>query len=180
MSAVKIIGFKANLFSAGQQLSQTCLLPIKLEDRYAPLVTREIKERAEPAGITTLWGSFIRERWKEAVVLLVVLSPEKWISFAQYDAILLSIMSSHSQDFHINCVDRLCRVCGFRVEKRYNKGLKPKPCKSYVTSILQTFNIDIMGDGEGTQSCLISIKCYYKLINAAKRAKDLSLYISCE
>ena len=156
------------------------MLPIKLEDRYAPLVTREIKEKAETAGITTLWGSFIRERWKEAVVLLVVLSLEKWINFAQCDATLSSIMSSHSQDFHINCVDRLCRVCGFRVEKRHNKKPKPKPCKSYVTSILQTFNIDITGDGEGTQSCLICVKCYYKLIVAPKRAKDVSLYISCE
>ena len=53
------------------------MLPIKLEDRYAPLVTREIKEKAETASITTLWGSFIRERLKEAVVLLVVLSLKK-------------------------------------------------------------------------------------------------------
>ena len=102
------------------------MLPIKLEDRYAPLVTREIKEKAETGSITTLLGSFIRERWKEAVVLLVVLSLEKWINSAQCDATLSSIMSSHSQDFHINCVDRLCRVCGFRVEKRHNKGLKPE------------------------------------------------------
>ena len=58
------------------------MLPITLEDRYAPLVTREMKEKAEPAGVATLWGSFIRERWKEAVVLLVVLSLEKWINFA--------------------------------------------------------------------------------------------------
>ena len=54
------------------------MLLIKLEDRYAPLVTREIKEKAEPAGVTTPWGSFIRERWKEAVVFLV-LFPKKWI-----------------------------------------------------------------------------------------------------
>ena len=56
------------------------MLPIKLEDRYAPLVTREIKEKAEPAGVTTPWGSFIRERWKEAVVLLVVLSLENGLA----------------------------------------------------------------------------------------------------
>ena len=89
-------------------------------------------------------------------------------------------MSSHTQDFNINCIDRLCRVCGFRVEKRHNKGPKPKPCKSYVTTILQTFNIDIKGVSEGTQSCLICVQCHDKLINAPKRAKDVSLYISCE
>ena len=65
-----------------------------------------------------LFGAVLSERGGETVVLLVVLSPKQWIRFALCDAILLGIMSSHSQDFHTNCVDRVCRVCGFRVEKK--------------------------------------------------------------
>lgn len=100
--------------------------------------------------------------------------------FAPCDAVFTVRMFSHSRDFHIKCANRLCRVCGLRVEKRHNKWPEPKPCRSYATSLLQTFDIDITGVSGGTHPSMVCVKCYYKMINAPKRAKDVSQYISSD
>lgn len=66
---------------------------------------------------------------------------------------------------HIHFLERMCRLCGERVQDRskHAKGYKPKPCTNYREKIIKTFGVNLNEDIEGQHPTYLCHKCHKKL-----------------
>lgn len=66
---------------------------------------------------------------------------------------------------HIQFLERMCRLCGERVQDRekHAKGYSPKLCRNYCEKICKTFGVNLDEDIEGQHPTHICHKCHKKL-----------------
>ena len=89
-------------------------------------------------------------------------------------------MSVHSLNVHLNCVNKLCRVCSNRVEKFERGACRAKSCTVYAAKLFSVFAIDTSCDIKGVHSEYFCSKCYYTLVNAYRQPGEVKDYIRPE
>ena len=82
-------------------------------------------------------------------------------------------MSVHSLNFHLNCANKLCRVCSNRVEKFERGACRAKSCTVYAAKLFSVFAIDTSCDIKGVHSEYFCSKCYYTLVNAYRQPSEV-------
>ena len=85
-------------------------------------------------------------------------------------------MSSDSSGFQTNHQDSLtglCRICGERARRKYEKTI-PKLCVDYKSDIIQVYRLNINGDDIDRHPTKICNRCY-TVMKKALRTKDVNI-----
>lgn len=68
-----------------------------------------------------------------------------------------------SLDFHINALDKLCRICGNRLRKRIEEQRSPLKCCDNTKEILSVFGVSTWGDKPDVHPRCLCDKCGRKI-----------------
>lgn len=74
-------------------------------------------------------------------------------------------------DLHISALQSLCRLCGNRAKKKYDKR-PAKLCNNYTQDILTIYGVDIRKDQSD-----IHPSCYRRIINTKRTENDESYVV---
>ena len=81
--------------------------------------------------------------------------------------LLIMEQSDHSISSHKEKLNQLCRICGQRSSKKYEKR-PPKQCESYASSIEAVYKINIQRDTDGIHSKTMCFRCYARMSTLSK------------
>ena len=85
-------------------------------------------------------------------------------------------MSSDSSGFQTNHQDSLtglCRICGERARRKYEKTI-PKLCVDYKSDIIQVYRLNINGDDTDKHPTRMCNRCY-TVMKKSLRTKDVNI-----
>lgn len=83
----------------------------------------------------------------------------------------MSCDSSGLQTNHQDSLTGLCRICGERARRKYEKSI-PKLCADYKSDIFQVYRLNGNGDDTDRHPTEICIRCY-EMMKKALRTKDM-------
>ena len=70
-------------------------------------------------------------------------------------------------EFHMHCLNNLCRICCNRAQKYHQRCKKPvRKCSTYAAAIKEFYGIDITTDESNVHATGLCDVCYRKMINA--------------
>ncbi len=87
-----------------------------------------------------------------------------------------------SLQYHYNCLEQLCRICGNRAQTKYKKQVKKKAkqCTAYRDDILDFYGIDVKFHNTELHPTSICEKCYKKIQNSKRSANHSIKYSSAD
>ena len=79
----------------------------------------------------------------------------------------------HIEQFHLHCLNSLCRICGGRSQKTQQKQAKETPmqCRNYAEDLKNVLGVVVSQDTDGIVcSSTMCNKCYFTLKNLKRKA----------